>query len=267
MYKHNERKFRSERAFGMKKYKKILKTALNVFIWIFVIFSLLMTVLALAAQSNADGIPSLGGKCFLTVSSDSMAPTFEQGDLLISDMLTKEEKMSLKQGDVITFYADLDGNGSTELNSHRIVSINYSSDGAVESYVTKGDNEETNKVADQNPVLWQYVIAKWNETSKIANIGGFLNFLQTPKGFLITIVLPLIIFFLYELYVFIKALLKLKKKDGETPKLTAEEEEAIKKKAIEEYLKQQQENAPAPDAAKEVTEENRETEEVPSKNE
>ena len=48
-------------------------------------------------------------------------------------------------------------------------------------------------------------------------------------------------FFLYELFVFIKALLSLKKKpNGEQPKLTAEEEEAIKKKAIEEYLMQQQ---------------------------
>ena len=109
----------------MKKCKKTLKIVLNVFIWAFVIFSLLMTVLALAAQSNADGVPTLGGKCFLSVSSDSMSPTFERGDLLISDMLTNEEKTSLQVGEVITFYSDLDGNGTTELNSHRIVSINY----------------------------------------------------------------------------------------------------------------------------------------------
>jgi hypothetical protein len=73
-----------------------------------------MTVFALAAQSNADGIPSLGGKCFLTVASDSMSPTFNEGDLLISSMLTDEEKMSLKPGEVITFHADLDGDGSCE---------------------------------------------------------------------------------------------------------------------------------------------------------
>ena len=141
-----------ERAYIMKKYKKILKIALNAVIWIFVIFSLLMTVLALAAQSNADGVPSLGGKCFLTVASDSMSPTFDEGDLLISDMLTDEEKKSLKTGEVITFYADLDGNGSTELNSHRIVSVNYDDGGNVVSYVTKWDNEKTNMTADKEPV-------------------------------------------------------------------------------------------------------------------
>lgn len=249
----------------MKKYKKALKIAWNVFIWIFVIFSLLMTVLALAAQSNADGIPSLGGKCFLTVSSDSMSPTFEKGDLLISDLLTNEEKSTLQVGNVITFHADLDGNGQTELNSHRITAINYRDDGSVKSYVTKGDNEKTNVVEDKEPVPWQFVIAKWNEGDKIANIGGFISFLQTPKGFLVTIVLPLIVFFLYELYVFMKSLMTLKKKkENEAPKLTAEEEEAIKKKAIEEYLKQQQqENAPTPVAEEEVAAESREAEEAP----
>jgi signal peptidase len=233
----------------MKECKKTIKIVFNVFIWAFVVFSLLMTVLALAAQSNADGIPTLGGKCFLSVSSDSMSPTFEKGDLLISDMLTDEEKKSLQVGEVITFYADLDGNGTTELNSHRIVSINYNDNGEVESYVTKGDNEKTNMAEDKTPVLWQFTVAKWDGESKVAFVGGFLNFLQTPKGFLVTIVLPLLVFFLYELFVFIKTLLALKKKqEGEQPKLTAEEEEAIKKKAIEEYLMQQQQKESAPNS-------------------
>ena len=188
------------------------------------------------------------------------------GDLLFSDLLSNEEKVSLKEGDVITFYADLDGNGSTELNTHRIVSVNYGADGNAESYVTKGDNPKTNLAEDDEPVMWQFVIAKWNEGDKIANVGGFLSFLQTPKGFLIMIVFPLAIFFLYELYVFIKTLTKLKKKEEEeAPKLTAEEEEAIKKKAIEEYLKQQQqqeENAPESLAAETSTDESCQTEEA-----
>ena len=222
----------------MKEHKKILKTVLNVFIWIFVVFSVFMTILALAAQSNADGVPSIGGKCFLTVASDSMSPTFERGDLIFGEMLTAEEKRNLNVGDVITFYADLDGNGSTELNSHRITKILYASDGTVMSYVTKGDNATTNIVED-DPVQWQFVISRWNG-KKVDNVGSMLSFLQTPKGFLVVIVLPLIIFFLYELYCFLKTLLSLKAKKQAAPALTAEQEEAIKQKAIEEYLKQQQ---------------------------
>ena len=256
----------------MKKHTKILKTILNVVIWVFVVFSLLMTVLALAAQSNADGIPSLGGKCFLTVSSDSMSPTFNKGDMLFGEMLSNDEKMSLKKGEIITFHADLDGNGTTELNSHRIVDINYDANGNVLSYVTKGDNPKTNMVEDKEPVLWQYVIARCNENDKLPAIGGFISFIQQPKGFLIAIVLPLIVFFLYELYVFIKSLLILKqKKTEEAPKISAEEEEAIKKKAIEEYLRQQQqqaEDAPKPIADEAAEKENEEkAESAPSENE
>lgn len=221
----------------MKKYSKTLKIAVNVFIWIFVAFSVFMTILALAAQSNADGVPAIGGKCFLTVASDSMSPTFESGDLIFGEMLKAEEKQNLKEGDVITFYADLDGNGSTELNSHRIIKINYDSEGVVDSYVTKGDNTETN-FAEDEPVMWQFVVSKWTG-KKIANVGSALSFLQSPKGFLIVILLPLALFFVYELYGFLKALLAMKKKSE--PALSAEQEEEIKRKAIEEYLRQQQE--------------------------
>ena len=233
----------------MKKYKRTIKIAVNVLIWIFVAFSVLMTILALAAQSNADGIPAIGGKCFLTVASDSMSPTFKSGDLIFGEMLTAEEKTKLEVGDVITFYADLDGNGSTELNSHRITKINYDENGDVDSYTTKGDNPETN-FAEDEPVTWQFVISRWNG-KKIANVGSALNFLQTPKGFLIAILIPLALFFVYELYAFLKALLAVKAKKQE-PKLSAEQEEEIKKKAIEEYLRQQKEAQEAGASAEET---------------
>jgi signal peptidase len=64
--------------------------------------------------------------------------------------------------------------------------------------------------------------------------------MQTPKGFLIVILLPLLVFFLYELYLFLRALLTLKAKKQEAV-LTAEQEEEIKRKAIEEYLQKQKE--------------------------
>ena len=235
----------------MKNCKKTLKIILNVFIWVFVAFSVLMTVLAIAAQSNADGVPAIGGKCFLTVASNSMEDTFCEGDLIVSEMLTDEQKAHLNVNDVVTFYADLDGNGTTELNSHRIVRVIEDGNGGVQSYVTKGDNPVTNPVEDE-PVLWSRIICRWTGKS-YAGIGSALTFLQSPKGFLIAIVLPLILFFLYELYVFIKTLLAVKAQPaaaGAAPTITAEQEEAIKQKAIEEFLRQQQQaagTAPVPE--------------------
>ena len=217
------------------KNKKVLKTILNVFIWIFVAFSAFMTVLSLAASSSPDGIPSLAGTAFMTVASDSMEDTIMTGDLITAKKLSDTEKQQLEVGDVITFYADLDGDGNEEINTHRIVEIGYKEDGSVKEYRTKGDNKGSQ---DPNPVLWQFVIAEWTGT-RYPFVGGFIGFIQKPTGFLCCIVLPLIVFFLYELFIFIKALLAVKTAPAEAGAavITAAKEEEIRQKAIDDYLK------------------------------
>ena len=237
----------------MKKTQKILKILLNVFIWIFVAFSAFMTILSLTASSSQDGIPSLSGTAFLTVSSDSMKGTFDKGDLILVKKLTDEGRQNLKVDDVITYRADLDGNGTEELNTHRIIEVLYHSDGKLNGYRTKGDN---NVLDDSDPVMWQFVIGKWNKNTPddgvaIPFVGGVISFIQKPTGFLVAIVLPLVIFFLYEVYVFIKAVFTVK---GEKASKTqaaesAAHDEAVKQAAIAEYLAAQEAAKAAEEAA------------------
>lgn len=235
------------------KTKKVLKIILNVFIWIFVAFSAFMTIISLTASSSQDGIPSLSGTAFLTVSTDSMKGTFDKGDLIFVKKLTDEGKQSLKVGDVITYRADLDKNGTEELNTHRIYEINYDADGTVDSYVTWGDN---NPIRDEDPVLWQFVIGKWNKEARddgtvIPFVGGVISFIQKPTGFLVAIVLPLIVFFLYEVFIFIKAVFTVKgEKASKTQAAeTAAHDEAVKQAAIAEYLAAQEAAKAAEEAA------------------
>ena len=217
------------------KNKKVLKIILNVFIWIFVAFSAFMTVLSLAASTSPDGIPSLAGNAFMTVASDSMEDTIMTGDLIIAKKLTDEQKQQLGVEDIITFYKDLDGDGKEEINTHRIIEIVYNDDGTVKAYKTKGDH---NQLDDPGEVLWQFVIAEWTGT-RYPFVGGFIGFIQKPTGFLCCIVLPLIVFFLYELFIFIKALLAVKTAPAEAGAavITAAKEEEIRQKAIDDYLK------------------------------
>lgn len=223
-----------------QKTKKIVKIVINVFVWLFVAFAVLMTAMALAAQANSDGVPAIGGKCLLTVSSDSMKPQFKKGDLIFGTMLSDQEKLELKaksddyEGDVISFYADLNGDGTKEINTHRIIGVNVDANGNVTSYVTLGDNN--NGLKDPKPVKTSEVICKW-EGGKIAGLGGFISFLQKPTGFLVVIVLPLVLLFLYQAYVFVRTVIAVKN-DGKR-QITAADEELIKQKAIEEYLRQQ----------------------------
>ena len=231
--------------------KKVLRIVGNVLIWIFIVFAALVTVLAFAAQSSSDGIPSIFGRSVLTIQSDSMSPTFNAGDIIIGKKLAPEEIRDLKVDDVITFKADLDGDGQAELNTHRIVEVQGTADSP--SFVTRGDNN----IGNDSPVDFNYVVCKWTGT-RIPGLGKVLDFLQTSTGFLVVIVIPLVIFFIYELIVFIRKFLKVK--NAGKKQITAADEEAIKQKAIEEYLKAQQQSddkaeevkAEAEEAAEEV---------------
>lgn len=220
------------------KTKKRLSIAGNIVLWLFVAFSVVITVLVFAANANADGVPSIGGKSPISVLTDSMSPTFKAGDLIICRMLTDQEKANVEVGDVITYYVDLNRDGTNEINSHRVVE-KYDEGGYV-YYITQGDNKETNPTPDSDPVVYYDVICVYTGT-RIPGLGGFLSFLQTPLGFLFVIVLPLVAFFIYELYRFLTVLNEIRgKKSGKS--ISAAEEEEIKRRAIEEYLKGQQAN-------------------------
>lgn len=230
--------------------KKVLKVIVNVFAWIIVILALLTTILVFSSNSG-NGVANLLGYIPLTVESDSMAPTFKQGDLIICKEI--DDVQALKEGDVITFWTIIQG--QKVKNTHRIVAVNNAD--SVLSFSTRGDN---NAIDDDVPVYAGDLIGKWTET-KIGGMGKAMAFLRTKTGFFVCILIPMAIFFLIELYKFIVTLIEVKKPAADGPAL---DEEEIKRRAIEEYLaaqKQQQADAAAggdaqakPDAAEPAAE-------------
>ena len=201
--------------------KKVLRIGANVIAWIVLIFALLVTIIVFSSGRN-NGVANLFGYIPMTVESDSMKPTFSRNDLIICKEI--DDLNSLKEGDVITFWTVIDGRRVK--NTHRIVSVN-DGDGA-RSFITRGDN---NPVDDTSPAYAGDIIAKWNNI-KIAGVGKFMKFLRTKKGFFICILIPMAIFFLFELYKFIVTLIEVKRPE---PAEQLDEEE-IKRRAIEEYL-------------------------------
>lgn len=221
--------------------KKTLQIVGNVILWLFVVLAALMTILAFSAQKNQAGVPSIFGKMPVSILSDSMNPTFSSGNMIICDELSSKEKAELQVGDVITFSVDLNDDGNMEFNTHRIISTR--SNGGYTYYTTQGDN---NSAADNYEVRYDMVVGKWTGT-RLPVIGSVLNYLQTSTGFLICIVIPLILFFLFEVYRFVAAVVAIKSK-----KMSAEEAEELKRKAVEEYLAAQatgaEADAPATDS-------------------
>lgn len=200
--------------------KKALKIGVNVLAWIVLIIAFLVTLIVFSSDKN-NGVANLFGYIPMTVESDSMVPTFKQGDLIICKDI--DDINALKEGDVITFWTIIDG--KRVKNTHRIVGIN--DDDGSRSFVTRGDN---NEIDDTLPAYASDIIGKWTN-AKLAKVGKAMNFLRTKKGFFICILLPMALFFLFELYKFIVTLIEVKR--PETPEI---DEEEIKKRAIEEYL-------------------------------
>ncbi len=80
------------------KAKKIVGIVLNVLLWIFLVFAFVMMVFAFASISNDYGVPVLGKKVILNVQSDSMSPTFNEGDMLVGTVVEEKDKENLKPG-------------------------------------------------------------------------------------------------------------------------------------------------------------------------
>ena len=224
--------------------KKAVKITVNILAWIVLVFALLITLIVFSSEKN-NGVSNIFGYMPLTVESDSMSPTFKKGDMILCKEI--DDVNDLKKDDVITFWTIIDG--KRVKNTHRIVEVN-NVDGSV-SFITRGDN---NSKDDDVPAYSSDIIGKWTDV-KISGFGKVLDFLKTKKGFFICIIIPLAVFFLFELYKFIATIIEVKNGD-KSEKL---DEEEIKRRAIEEYLAEKKKSEEAAESAADTAEKIAET--------
>lgn len=216
--------------------KKVVKRIINIIIDIIVVLILAVSVLivTLSLTSKSSGVPNIFGIAPLSVLTGSMEDTINPGDLIFSEV-TNDPSYEYKKGDIVTFYKDIDGN--SELNTHRIVEV--VKDENITYYRTQGDNKKTNPEPDEELQTSSSIVAKYTGT-KIGGVGNFLSFIRTQLGFFLCVLLPMIIFFVYEaIRVILNVIAYNKEKALEQAKQvvnSAELTEEQKKKAIEEYL-------------------------------
>lgn len=177
----------------------VLKKTVNILINILIVLLLLISVLTavMSISSGSSGAPNLFGYAFFSVQSESMVPTFSPGDLIVSKIV--DDDTELQVGDVITFIEEVDG--TSIYNSHRIVDIKSAQ--GMNFYYTKGDNSPA---MDEQPVSDMDVVAKYSGTC-IPGVGTVYDFLRSQLGFFLVILLPLILFFLYEVFRVIRNLI------------------------------------------------------------
>ena len=223
----------------MKLFKKICNVIIDIVIILVLIISILVVVLSLTSRES--GVPNLFGYTPLSVLSDSMEDTIMKDDVIICQCV-EDFDAKYQVGDVVTFPIVVD-NVKT-FNTHRIVEV--IEDGGATYYRTKGDNEKSSPIADDQLQTATTIVAKWTG-QRIPGVGGFLSFIRTQLGFFLCILLPMILFFVYEAIRVILNIIAYNKEKAaeEAAAVVANSEltEEQKQRAIAEYLAQQKAQA------------------------
>lgn len=183
----------------MKAMKRAGTIVISVILWAIILLAALYAFTTMATKDDQN-VASILGYTPLVVETDSMKPTFESGDLIF---IKKCDTSKLKEGDIITFHTIIDNQYA--LNTHRIQKIDEAN--GVRSYTTIGDNN--NGIADQHVISDGDIVGKY--IGHVSGLGKVMNFLSSSMGFLIVIVLPMLLFFIYQVYNLIMISIRLKK--------------------------------------------------------
>ncbi|CCV64117.1 conserved hypothetical protein [Alteracholeplasma palmae J233] len=226
-------------------FKKTISMILNIFFYVMILILLIFSIVNLTTKS-VDQIPSLFNKGFVTVLSDSMngkhttykVDSFKKDALVFVRMI--DEKEALKIGDVVVFYGqlDLDNPSVKAFIIHRIVHIEN-------DYIyTQGDKVNELRPYDKDSLNNQnYEINKRSDvkaiaTSKIENIGGTINYLRTPSGFGLCILLPILILLIIQFAILVIRIINKNKIELKNKYET--EKELMKQEILKELEKNKQ---------------------------
>lgn len=213
-----------------KKPHKTLNTIINVVLIVAIVIAAVCTYVSFVSTSG-NGVPNIFGLQLLSIQTDSMYPEIKPGDLAIDTAIKDPSK--LRNGDIITYWTVI--NGERVLNTHRIENI-YDGGGYL-IFETKGDN---NQDVDPLTVHESELVGQYK--FRIPGVGKVFDYLQTSTGFLLVVVIPVFVFFLYHLVQFFRVLfeyqnvknrLKYEQERGKTEDLIAAHEEEQKKKDAE----------------------------------
>ena len=171
----------------MKKALNIIKTAL---VWLVVLLSVSMMIFTVISVTtfNRNDRDLFGFKMYI-VNSDSMAATdFNAGSLI----LVKEvDPSTLKEGDIITFMSqDTDSFGETI--THKIRKVTTDAEGNP-GFITYGT---TTGVDDETVVTYPFILGKYQMA--LPKVGTFFQFLKTPQGYIVCILIPFLLLIIYQ---------------------------------------------------------------------
>ncbi len=215
----------------MKTFKKIVSVALDILVVLVFLIAVLLVVANITADKEKGEQPNVFGYVINSVQSDSMSGTFEKGALVVGKVPTSDTVIA--KDDIISFRQKV--GGVEIINTHRVVDINEV--GAIPVYQTQGDNRDVCPAPDTEWKTINDVTAVYK--FHIPGVGGFIDFLKKPVGFVLCLVLPMLAFIAWQVYKLISLYIQ-----GKKEQMLAEAKEGVSDEAkdaiIREYLAKMQ---------------------------
>lgn len=179
-----------------KRIRKILQIISYTFILLLMIIAsfLILYVITNKVAKSKNENPPFG---LYTIISPSMTPNIKVYDVIF---VKKVDPLTLKKGDIITFYSTNSFFGGTPI-THRIVEIlNVPNEEVM--FRVKGD---ANEIADEEKVLSSNIIGK--VIFKIPQLGKIQYFLASKSGWILAILIPTLCIVAYDIYKIFKLIL------------------------------------------------------------
>ena len=217
----------------MKKAWQIISTVL---VWLVVIVAVFMMVFTIVSVNTFDRNDRdiFGLRCYIVLSDSMSATDFDAGDLV----LVKEvDPTTLQEGDIIAYQSqNAENYGATV--THKIRAKTTDANGNP-GFITYGT---TTGVDDETVVTYPFILGKYQLA--LPNVGTFFQFLKTPQGYIVCILIPFLLLILYQGLNCVK-IFKMYKAE-QMAELQAEKDELENQRKQSEAMMAQQNQSAAP---------------------
>lgn len=168
----------------------------KIILWILGIIYLTVSIITTSylLHYNDYNLAVYGNKTYVSV-TEKLEDFYAKDSLLA----VKKEIANIKVGDELLYY---DTFNTTMKVMHS----------KVEDVTKVTDDEYSYTIDTGNDISSEYILGGSNQTKEYKKFGSIMNFLTSKWGYLFVIVLPVLVIFIYELYVLIKELVPKKKK-------------------------------------------------------
>lgn len=170
--------------------KKVLNIVKKVVVYAVAAIAICMMIFTIISVNtfNRNDRNLFGYRAYIVL-SDSMSKTdFAAGDLVL---VKKVAPSTLKEGDIIAYISQNTENYG-ETVTHKIRSLTVDANGEP-GFITYGT---TTNADDETIVTYPFVLGKYQ--SHIPNVGTFFQFLKTPQGYIVCILIPFLLLILYQ---------------------------------------------------------------------